>query len=262
MTPAGPRSSRIARARRDEVVEVAAVDPDRLDRRLDRRGVPHPFERVVGVDQQRRRCAEDAGEGRERRRLVGERLDPGVGHRARRGDAQPPRRLRHGSSRRSRRGTPPAPRGSPRAARGPAGRRSPRAAGPPATVDDPRRLRRHQGRIAERGQQEGLDPLRLRQRRRDPQQRLAREDDRPLGHRPDVALEPNRGRARRRTPGRLAGTPAIAASPRSAPARRPAAAGRRSPAPARRRPGRRGWAAACGRTARTMRASPAIPDAR
>ena len=55
----------------------------------------------------------------------------------------------------------------------------------------PRRLRRHEGRISERGHQVGLDPLRLGQRRRDPQQRLAGEDDRPLGHRPDVALEPH-----------------------------------------------------------------------
>ena len=57
-------------------------------------------------------------------------------------------------------------------------------------------LRGHESRIGKRGQQEGLDPLRLGQRRGHSQKGLAREDDRSLGNGPDVALEAERGELR------------------------------------------------------------------
>jgi len=49
--------------------------------------------------------------------------------------------------------------------------------------------RGHQGRVAERCEQDRLDPLRLRQRGFDTQQGLPGEHDRPLGDGPDVPLE-------------------------------------------------------------------------
>ena len=56
--------------------QVAAVDPDGPDRRLDRGGMANAFGRVVGIDQQGRVFREDAREGRERLAFGRERLDP------------------------------------------------------------------------------------------------------------------------------------------------------------------------------------------
>ena len=56
-------------------------------------------------------------------------------------------------------------------------------------LHDPGGLRGDQRRIAERCEQDRLDPLRLRQGGLDPKQGLPGEDDRPLGDRPDVPLE-------------------------------------------------------------------------
>ena len=108
------------------------------------------FKRVVRVDQERRCVREDPGEGRERLGLGRERLDPGMGHRARRRGCP--------ADRAASTWLVPA---KPGEVRGP-GREEPgvgpvSAPGteivdrpPPGRLDDPRRLRRDQGRIAER----------------------------------------------------------------------------------------------------------------
>ena len=58
-------------------------------------------------------------------------------------------------------------------------------------LDDPGGLRGDKGRVADRVEQESLDPLGLRQGRVDPQERLAREHHGPLGDRPDVTRKPD-----------------------------------------------------------------------
>ena len=60
-------------------------------------------------------------------------------------------------------------------------------------------LRRHQRRVGKRGEEESLDPLAWGNGGGDAQQRLARENDGALGNGPDIALEPQRARASRRT---------------------------------------------------------------
>ena len=76
-----------------QAFQIAAVNPDRLHRRIDGGGLAPTFERVVGVDEQCRRARESTGVGGESLRFGIERLYPRMSHRPRRGDFQQPGRL-------------------------------------------------------------------------------------------------------------------------------------------------------------------------
>ena len=90
--PAGVEDAAHAARQRDEIagVETNAADGDALglEPRRQRHDLPRRRFGVVGVEQQDEIVGARLREGRERRRLVGERLDEGMRHRAVERDAE------------------------------------------------------------------------------------------------------------------------------------------------------------------------------
>ena len=175
--------------------EVAGVEPHRLGHDPGDvgglAGGPGAGEGVVRVDQERRSVGVVAHEGAERLDVGREREHVAVRHRARRRDAPQVAGSDGGGGGAAadigRAGREQARVGAVRAAEPEVDHR------PPARgADDPGRLRGDHGLKVHLVQQERLGQLAGQAAALDAQQRLAGVDDRPLGHRVDAALEPQR----------------------------------------------------------------------
>ena len=193
VTSASPPWSRISRTRlrqRDEIAAVEANGADRYALRLEPRRQRHDLSRrglgVVGVEQQHEIVRPRPGKGLERRRLVVERLDERVRHRAVERNAE----LLAGQHRRG-----PGEAGEiARARRHQTGFGAVRAA--QAEIDQhlvgrgqhaPRRFGRNKRLKMQNVDQARFDELRLRHWRGDAQDRFVGKEHRALGHGVHVA---------------------------------------------------------------------------